>query len=188
MLMKHYVVNLSDSETAELRHMTTQGGASANRALHARILLKSNDGLTDEEIREALDVSVETIERVRKRCVLEGLTAALVRKKQENPRVCKLDGTADAQLVQLACSTPPEGRSRWTLHLLAEKLVELKVVESISHETIRQQLKKKRAQALEGQTVLHPARKERRIRVLDGRRSRGFSPSVGSKETSDLPR
>jgi transposase len=146
--MKRYLVNLTDEERVGLRRLASSGRVAASRMIHARIVLKADEGLTDEEIAEHLDVGVATVERVRKRCVLEGIDAALERKKQQNPRALKLDGEGEARLVQLACSAPPPGRRRWTLHLLADKLVELQVVDSISHETVRQRLEKKRAQTV----------------------------------------
>ena len=146
--MKRYHVSLTDEEREDLRRLIRSGHAAAPKITRARILLKAADGLTDEEVAEHLDVGVATVERVRMRCVLEGVAVALERKKQENPRALKLDGEAEAHLVQLACSAPPPGRRRWTLHLLADKLVELQLVDSISHETVRQRLEKKRAEAL----------------------------------------
>lgn len=115
--------------------------------LHARILLKADEEMIDEQIAEHLNVNVRTVERVRKRCALEGVCAALNRKKHP-PRAPKFDGQVEARLVQLACSEWPKGRQRWTLRLLADKLVELEIVDSISHETVRQRLEKKRAEAL----------------------------------------
>jgi transposase len=176
--MKRYLVNLTEPERADLRRLTTTGRVAASRVMHARILLKADEGLTDEEIADHVSVGVATIERVRRRFVLEGLAAALERKKQENPRALKLDGEAEARLVQLACSSPPPGRQRWTLHLLADKLVELQVVDSISHETVRQRLEKKRAEALADRAVLHSARAKRGVCARDGRRPGGLSPAV----------
>ena len=176
--MKRYLVNLTEAEKADLRRLTTTGRVAASRVIHARILLKADEGLTDEEIAEHCDAGVATIERVRKRFVLEGLEVALARKKQEHPRALKLDGEGEARLVQLACSAPPPGRRRWTLHLLADKLVELKVVDSISYETVRQRLEKKRAEALASRTVLHPARAERGVRARHGGRARGLPSAV----------
>lgn len=139
--MKRYIINLTDNERQELYRLATTGRHSALKRRHAHILLKTDYGLKDEKIAEHLDVSVRTIERVRKRCALEGITAALHPQKRP-PRELKLDGDAEARLVQLACSEAPEGRQRWTLRLLADKLVALDVVDSISHETVRQRLKK----------------------------------------------
>ena len=153
--MKLYHINLTEEEREELVRFTTSGRHAARKLMHARILLKADEDLQDDQIAEHLDVSVCTVERVRKRCTLEGITAALNPKKQP-PRKPKLDGEGEARLVQIACSMPPDGRQRWTLHLLADKLVELEVVDSISHETVRQRLKK-RIKTLANTAVLHPA-------------------------------
>ena len=135
--MKHYIINLTEEEQQELIGLTTTGRHSALKMLHARILLKSDEGLIDEQIAEHLNINVRTVERVRKRCALHGVNAALNPKKRP-PRVPKFDGQAEAHLVQLACSQAPKGRQRWTLRLLADKLVVLEIVDSISHETVRQ--------------------------------------------------
>jgi transposase len=140
-------------------------------------LLKADKGLTDVKIAEHLGVGVRTVERARLRCATEGLNAALNPKKRP-PKKPKIDGEAEARLVQLACSATPDGRQRWTLRLLADKLVALDVVDSISHETVRQCLEKKRAEALENAKVLHPARTKRRVRSGNGRRARSLSPSL----------
>lgn len=170
--MKLYHVNLTAEEREELVRLTTTGRHAARKVAHARILLKADEGLLDAEIVEHLNVDVRTVERVRKRCALEGIDAAL-NPKPLPPREPKLDGEGEARLVQLACSAPPDGRPRWTLQLLADKLVELEVVDSISYETVRQRLKKKRAQTLAHATLLHPAGAERGVRSRDGRRARG---------------
>jgi transposase len=139
--MKRYIINLSKDERQELTRLTTSGRHAARKIVHAKILLKADEDLTDLKIAEHLNVGVRTVERVRQRCALEGLNAALNPKKHP-PKMPMIDGEAEARLVQLACSAAPEGRQRWTLRLLADKLVELQVVESISHETVRQRLKK----------------------------------------------
>lgn len=175
--MKLYHINLTEEERQELIRLTTTGRHAARKVLHARILLKADEGLKDEQIAQHLDVSVCTVERVRKRCTLDGITAALNPKKRP-PGKPKLDGQGEARLVQLACSVPPDGRQRWTLHLLADKLVELEVVDSISHETVRQHLKKKRAEALANAQILHPSRTERRVRRGYGRRARSLPATV----------
>jgi transposase len=106
------------------------------------ILLKADDGLTDEEIAEDLGVGRATVERVRERCVERGVAATIERKAQENPsRPRKFDGASEAKLV-LACSSPPEGRAHWTLSLLSDRLVELKVFDSISKSSVQRALKK----------------------------------------------
>ena len=124
------------------------GKAAAQKRTHARILLQADaapggPAWPDARIAEAVEVDVTTIERVRQRFVEQGFEAALVRKTQDRPsRQRKLDGHGEARLVALACSDPPRGRDRWTLRLLADKLVELEVVDAISTETVRQVLKK----------------------------------------------
>ena len=153
--MKHYNINLTEEEREALYRLTRKGRQAALKMLHARILLKTDDGLVDEQIAEHLDINVRTVERVRKRCALEGVNAALNPQKRP-PRVPKFDGETEARLVQLACSEAPKGRQRWTLRLLADKLVELEIVDSISHETVRQRLKK-RVEALADKAVLYPA-------------------------------
>jgi transposase len=175
--MKLYRINLTEEERKELVRLTTTGRHAARQVMRARILLKADAGLKDEQIAEHLDVTARTIEKVRKQGALEGIEATLTPKKRP-PGKPKLDGEGEARLVQLACSAPPDGRPRWTLHLLADKLVELKVVDSISHEAVRQRLKKKRAEALANATVLHPPATERRVRSGDGRRARGLPPSL----------
>ena len=138
---KKYVVTLTDPERAELRKLTSTGKGAARRLTHARILLKSDQGLPDQRIAAEVEVGHATIERVRQRFVEESLEASLDPRRPESPREHKIDGEVEAHLVALACSAPPEGRARWTLRLLADKLVELEYLESVSHETVRQSLK-----------------------------------------------
>jgi|TARA_B100001971_G_C18165875_1_gene524135 transposase len=144
--MKKYIVRLTEDERERLRALTRKGKAAAYKIKHANILLNANaDGSawTDKRIAEAVGCHVRTVENVRRRCVLEGLEAALQRKEQARPRrERKLDGDGEARLIALACSEPPEGRDRWTLQLLAEGLVRLKVVDSICAQTVRRTLKK----------------------------------------------
>ena len=142
-----YVVRLTMEERATLEALVGDRRAAADKRLRARMLLKADVGVgspawTDEKIAEAFEVGVSTIHRLRQRLVEEGLEAALVRKPMSRRRPPKLDGEKEARLVALACSDPPEGRARWTLQLLADKLVELRVVDSISDETVRLRLKK----------------------------------------------
>lgn len=153
--MKQYIINLTENEHEELIRLTTTGRHAARKVMHARILLKAALGLIDERIAKHLDINVRTVERVRKRCALEGVSAALSPKKRP-PRTPQFDGEVEARLVQLACSEAPTGRRRWTLRLLADKLVELEIVDSISHETVRQHLKK-RIETLANTAILHPA-------------------------------
>jgi transposase len=145
---KKYKVTLTEDERQALAELIATGKAAASKLTHARILLKADaapggPAWTDARIAEALDVSRATVERLRERFVEQGVDAALARKRPERPnRAPRLDGAGEARLVALACSAPPEGRAAWTLHLLAGRLVELEVVESISHETVRRVLKK----------------------------------------------
>lgn len=149
--MKKYKVTLTSEERHQLRDLIAAGRAAASKLAHARILLKADaaDGgpaWADERIADALEVSTDTVARVRQRFVEQGLEAALCRKTPARPpRVPKLDGRAEARLIALACSAPPDGRARWTLKLLADKLVELEVVDAVSDETVRRALKKTRS-------------------------------------------
>jgi transposase len=146
--MKKYKVTLTAEERKSCKELIAAGQASAQKLAHARILLKADaapggPAWSDARIAEAVEVNVTTVERVRERFVEQGFEAALVRKKQDRPsRERKLDGQAEARLVALACSDPPLGRARWTLRLLADQLVELEVVDTVSTETVRQVLKK----------------------------------------------
>jgi transposase len=141
--MKRYVVNLTEDERASLDDLVKRQRVSAVKRQRAMILLKADDGLTDEEIAEDLEVARATAERVRKRCVERGIAGTLERKAQENPsRPRRFDGASEARLVQIACSSPPEGRAHWTLSLLGDRLVELKVFESISKSSVQRALKK----------------------------------------------
>ena len=144
---KKYRVKLSAEEQEELKGLVSRGRAAAYRQTHARILLlvdeaQEGGAMKDEEIVRALKVGSATVERVRRRCVEEGLERALGRKEQLNRRRKKLDGEGEAYLIAMACSQPPEGRAGWTLQLLADRLVECEIVDGISTETVRQTLKK----------------------------------------------
>jgi transposase len=149
--MNKYKVTLTPDERQQLQEMIAAGKAAAKKLAHARILLKADaaegsPAWSDSAIAEAVEVSSDTVARVRERFVEHGLEAALVRKKQDKPsRERTLDGRAEAKLIALACSTPPSGRQEWTMQLLADRLVELKIVESISDETVRRTLKKTRS-------------------------------------------
>ena len=144
---KKYRVRLSEEERQELKGLVSRGRTAAYRQTHARILLLSdevqgNGAMRDEDIARSLQIGSATVERVRRRCVEEGLKRALGRKEQLTRRAKKLDGHDEAQLIALACSQPPEGRASWTLQLLADRLVECEIVDSISRETVRRTLKK----------------------------------------------
>lgn len=138
---KKYFVNLTDTERQELIDLTSKGQVRARKMKRAQVLLKADEGLTDEAIMAALGVSRPLVERTRKRFVEGGLKKAL----NEDPRPGakrKLSGRAEAYLIALTCSEPPDEHDHWTLRLLADKLVEVGMVESISHEAVRQVLKK----------------------------------------------
>ena len=146
--MKKYIVRLSREERNSLKSLVSSGKGPARMFTRARILLKADvgeggPGWPDEKIAEALDVTIQTIERVRKQLVEDGLEAVLNRRKyvQKVSRK-KLDGDAEAHLIALACSETPEGYTRWSLRLLADRMVELGYIESISHEAVRRVLKK----------------------------------------------
>ena len=145
---KRYPVLLDPEQRDSLVSLISSGNqASARKLTRARILLKADESqgspaYADKQIREAVEVSLSTIERTRKTFVLEGLTAAVTPKKRYRASRQKFDGEKEAHLIALACSQAPEGYARWTLRLLAEKMVELHHFSSISHESIRQVLKK----------------------------------------------
>ena len=141
---KKYIVNLTSEERKALEGLISSGTAPARKLTRARILLKADEGWTDARIGEALDVGTATVERLRKRFVEWGGIQAIERRKPRRRYERKIDGDAEARLIALACSTPPEGRTRWTLQLLADKLVTLEGVdiESVSYETVRRVLKK----------------------------------------------
>jgi transposase len=149
--MKKYKVTLTPDERQQLSALIAAGKGAAQKLAHARILLKADaaDGgpaWPDARIAEAVEVSIATVERVRQRFVEQGLEAALGRKQRDRPgRQRQLDGRAEARLVALACSAPPQGRKEWTMQLLADQLVELQVVDSVCDETVRRVLKKTRS-------------------------------------------
>jgi transposase len=147
--MAKYKVTLTEEERDELTRLIKTGKAAARKLNHARILLLSDEGpggpgKTDRQIAESLDTGQRTIERVRKRFVEEGMEAAINPKPMpKRPNKVKIKGEIEAQLIDLACSAPPEGRGRWTLQLLADHLVVLTSLDSVSDETVRHALKKK---------------------------------------------
>mgnify|MGYP000163889313 CR=1 FL=1 len=147
-MKKKFLVKLSIEERQALKDLVYKGRAAAYRRTHAQILLFADEGdagpgLLDSEVAERVGVNHRTVSRLRQRCVEEGLDAALERKKRSREKTRSLDGEGEAQLVALMCGEPPPGQSRWTLHLLGGRLVELGIVESISYETVRQVLKKR---------------------------------------------
>ena len=146
-MVKRYLVRLSEPERTELEALVKTGRAAARKRLHAQILLKADEGAhgpawTDTAIMKALEVSIRTVERLRQCLVEEGLETALNGRPQARYKSPKLDGGQEAHLIALACSTPPTGRKRWSLRLLADRMVELEYVDTVSYETVRQVLKK----------------------------------------------
>jgi transposase len=144
---KKYVVKLTAGQRQRLRSMVRTGRESARKLTRARVLLKADEGRTDGEIAGAVDTSRGTAERVRRRFCVGGLDAALSDRPQPpRPHKRKIDGEAEARLVTLACSTPPDGRESWTLELLADRMVRLRYVEgTVSGQTVRRVLKKTRS-------------------------------------------
>ena len=149
--MKKYRVTLAPDEREQLRALLARGKADVRKLKHAQVLLKADEaesgpGWDDERVAEALEVGTATVERVRRRFVEEGLASALS-PYRGGKRIYarKLDGEQEAHLIALACSTPPETHGRWTLRLLAQRMVELQYVDAVSYETVRQTLKKTRS-------------------------------------------
>ena len=146
--MEKYVVELTSEERNELNVLVSKGKVAARKITHARVLLQADESptgpaWTDNQIAEAFGIHTNTIHGIRRRFVDQGLQAALDRKKQERPsRQRIVDGEIEAHLIALRCSDPPVGRNKWNLRLLADQLVELEIVPDISHETVRQALKK----------------------------------------------
>jgi transposase len=147
-VVKKYVVRLSDGEREQLAALIRKGKSPAQRLLKARILLKADvseagEGWSDNQIIEALETSASMVYRVRKQLVEEGLESVLSRKPRATPAVPRIfDGEKEAKLIALACSEPPKGRARWTLRLLENKVVELNIVDRASDSTIGRTLKK----------------------------------------------
>jgi len=146
-LAKKYIVRLTEGERTYLDGLIHKGKVAAHKRLHAEILLKADitelgEKWQDKEISETFGISTRTVERVRERLVREGLESALNRAEPIRSRKRKIDGENEAHLVALMCGDAPEGRGRWTLRLLGQRMVELGYVESIAHETVRQTLKK----------------------------------------------
>ncbi|MCK5353739.1 MAG: helix-turn-helix domain-containing protein [Methyloprofundus sp.] len=146
-MAKKYIVQLTEEERTELKDLVHKGKAAAHKRLHAEILLKADisdlgDKWKDKQISHAFGISIRTVERVRERLVKEGLESALNRTKSNRTKSRIINGENEAHLIALACSDAPEGYGRWTLRLLGQHMVELGYVDSVSHETIRQTLKK----------------------------------------------
>jgi hypothetical protein len=146
-MKKKYIVTLTDVERRVLQEMLSRGRAAARKLMHARILLKADanpDGPNwdDGAIADGLEVGRATVERVRKAFVEEGFEASLDRRKPQRQYLRTLDGDGEAHLIALACSQAPEGRSRWTLRLLADRMVALEYVDAVSKDTVARTLKK----------------------------------------------
>jgi len=159
-MKKRYVVRLSAEERELLSGLVHRGREAASRRKHAQVLLLVDEGehgpsKLDREVADEVGFSRRSVEQIRERCVTEGLTSAWERKKHP-PKLRKLDGEAEARLVTLACSEAPEGQARWSLQLLADRLVELQVVDGVSRECVRQVLKKHH-QTLAKTDVVHSA-------------------------------
>ena len=146
-MVKKYRVSLSAAERADLETLVNKGKVAAHKRRHAQLLLKADEGefgpsWTDEKIVEAFGVSRSAVEKLREQLVTRGLDAALTRAVPDRSRSRKIDGEVEAHLIALVCNDPPEGRAKWTLKLLADRMVELDYVDSLSSETVRRTLKK----------------------------------------------
>ena len=171
-MKKLYIIRLTPEERKRLHDLAHKGRVAAYKRRNAQLLLWADEsedgpGLPDREVAERVGVTRQTVENVRRRCVLEGLDSVLVRRKRSRERARVLDGEAEARLVAIACGDPPEGCARWTLHLLADELKTRRIVETVSHETVRQVLKKRR-QTLAAAHVVHSAEAGRGVRVRHG--------------------
>ena len=174
-MKKRYVVKLTSVERDQLEGLINRGREAAYRRRHAQVLLLVDEGahgpaLFDKDAAERTGFTRRTVEQIRERCVTEGLSSALERKKRSRNRTRKLDGEGEARLISLACSDAPAGYARWTLQMLADKLIELNVVDAISHECVRQVLKKHH-QTLAEAHVVYTGRGERPLRLPDGKRA-----------------
>src|SRR3954451_4947752 len=177
---KKYRVTLTLAERDELERLLARGKADVRKIKHAQILLKADEAESgpawpDARIAEAFAAGITTVERVRQRFVEEGLASALSpyrggKRLYER----KLDGAQEAHLIALACSAPPDERARWTLRLLARRMVELAYVDTLSYETVRQTLKNERPPAAPETDVVHPRQALGRARLPPGGRARGL--------------
>jgi transposase len=183
-MTKKYRVTLTRAEREELERLLARGKADIRKIKHAQILLKADEAdggpaWPDARIAEAFAAGITTVERVRQRFVEEGLASALS-PYRGGKRIYerKLDGAQEAHLIALACSPPPDGQARWTLRLLAQRMVELAYVDTLSYETVRQTLKKERPQTAPQKDVVHPRQALGRVRRPHGRRAGGLPPPV----------
>lgn len=191
-----YVVRLSEAERVELAELVARGRVAATVRQRALILLKADaegPAWTDEQIAELAQVGLSTVHRIRQRCVEDGLPAALQRKPSPQRQYRKLDGAQEAKLVALACSDPPAGRVSWTMQLLADKLVELDIIDSIGREAVRTTLKKTRSSrggrntgcCLRNATPTSSARWKTSSKSISGRTSCGGRSSVSTNNRSN---
>lgn len=176
-MRKLHVVKLKAEERTRLQEMTRKGTVKVRSLRRAEVLLLADDGMRDERIAERAGVSVSTVERTRKRYLQAGLDAALTEKPRPGAEP-RLDAKAQAFLVALACSDPPVGRDTWTMQLLADRLVELSYVESVSDETVRRTLKKT-AEAVAEEAVVHRAG-HGGVHLADGSHPRSLRREPGS--------
>ena len=178
---KRYIVRLTAEEREVCRQTVRKGNGSREKVRRAQILLQADaDGpaRTDQQIADAVPCRTKTVENVRQRCVLEGFERALERKPRESPPVPKLlDGEQEARIIALRLGPPPKGYSNWSLRLLARRVVELAIVESVSHETVRRTLKK-RDDAAENRVLGDPAAGRCRVRGAHGTGPRHLRASV----------
>ena len=184
-MRKLHVVKLTPEERAQLQEITRKGTVKVRTLHRAEALLLSDDGMRDDRIAERVGISVSTVERTRRRFLEAGLDKALVEKPRPGAAP-RLDMKAEAFLVALACSDPPEGRGTWTMQLLADRLVELDYVESISDETVRRALKKT-AETVAEEAMVHRAR-HRGVRLANGSRPRIVRGEPGSAAAPGLLR
>jgi transposase-like protein len=181
---KQYVLKLTVEERAELQHMVRKGRVAGWKVQRAQALLQCDQGpdgpaWTDEQIAAAYGVTTRSLESWRKQAVARGPLSLLERKPRLTPAVTpKLDGEKQARLTALACSKPPDGHVRWSLRLLAERWVELEVVESVSYETVRRAMKKKRVEALAQDDVVHPPAAGCRLRLPEGAGAGGLQAAL----------
>lgn len=175
--MKRWIVRLEAEERERLRQLVRIGKAAAYKIRHANVLLAVDEseegpGVADVQVAETLGVGVRSIESLRRRFVEEGLEACLNRKKQECPSIQRIfDGEREAKLIAVACGPAPKDRARWTLELRADRVVALRIVDACSPATIQRVLKKKRAEAVAKEDVVHTAEAKRRVRLRDGKRA-----------------
>lgn len=159
-----YKVTLTKQEREELLRIIKKGKHTSQTYRNAYVLLNTDigeysDKITNEEISKVLKIGMRTIDRIKKRFIEEGFEACLVRKPTSREYDRKIDGEVEAHLISISCGEPPKGFSRWSLRLLADKMVELNYIENISHESVRTLLKK-RVKALEGKRVVNTARQK----------------------------